>query len=234
MIAIFKREFRACFWTPLAAVFIAAYFALCGFFFFNYNLYGNSADLRNLFDVLFTVTLFLVPILTMRLMSEERKLKTDQLLLMAPVTGAGIAAGKYFAACCIWLLAQTATLLAAIIVEAASELEWPLFAGHFAGLFLLGAALISIGLFISSLTENQIIAAVATYCAGFLLMLLDNIASIFSSNAAAALLRGMSFRLRYHPFTLGIFRPDCVLFFVSVSFFFVFLTAVFFERRRWA
>ncbi|MDR0720045.1 MAG: ABC transporter permease [Treponema sp.] len=234
MFAILKREWGAYFFTPLGAVFIAAYYVFIGFFFFNYNLYGNSTDLRGLFDVLFTVTLFLIPVLTMRLMSEDRKLKTDQILLMAPVSSGAVAAGKYLAALSVYLVAIAETLIAALIVEISGDPEWPLVFGHFAGLFLLGSALTAIGLFISTLTENQIIAAIGGFIFGFLMMLLDTIAGIFPANSAAALLRGMSFRLRYHPFTLGLIRVDNCVFFLSVAFFFVFCAAKTFEKRRWA
>jgi ABC-2 type transport system permease protein len=234
MITIVKREIRAYFYSPLGSVFIAAYYLFTGFFFFNYNLYGNSNDLRSLFDILFTVTLFLVPILTMRLMSEERRMKTDQVLLMSPIKSSAVILGKYVAAFCVYLIAISGTLVAAVVVEVIGECEWSVIAGHFIGLLLLGGSLIAIGLFISSLTENQIIAAVGTYSAGFVLMLLDSIASIFSGNVLALLLKGMSFRVRYQPFTLGIVRADNLFFFISVIVFFIFLSAEQFEKRRWA
>jgi ABC-2 type transport system permease protein len=128
-------------------------------------------------------------------------------------------------------------LAAALVVEAFSEAEWPVIIGHFTGLFLLGGALISVGLFISALTENQIIAAVGAYCAGFLLMLLDGVAMIMagaSENSLAGALKALSFRTRYEYFTLGILGIDHVVFFVSVSAFFVFLAVTRFEKRRWA
>jgi ABC-2 type transport system permease protein len=234
MIPVLKREFRAYFFSPLGYVFIAAYYLFTGFFFFNYNLYGNSADMRSLFSILFTLTLFLVPILTMRLMSEDRKMKTDQILLMAPITSAAVAMGKYFAALLVYLMAMSGTLVVSVILEVFGAPEWPVILGHFIGLFLLGSALISIGLFISSLTENQIIAAIGGYCVGFFMMLLDNIAVIISGNPGAALLRGLSFRVRYQPFTLGILGLDNLVFFISICVFFVFLTVGQFEKRRWS
>ena len=98
MTAIFKREINAYFDTPLGYVFLAVYYLFAGYFFYNYNLYANSTDMRALFEILFTVTLFLVPILTMRLMSEDRRNKTDQLLMMAPIGTLAIVMGKLLAA----------------------------------------------------------------------------------------------------------------------------------------
>jgi ABC-2 type transport system permease protein len=234
MTAVLKREFKAYFYTPLGYVFIGAYWLLTGFFFFNYNLYGNSSDLRLLFGVLFTVTLFLIPILTMRLLSEDRKMKTDLIYRMSPVSGAAVITGKYLAALCVYLLAMSGVLAAALVVEIFSETEWPVVIGHFTGLFLLGGALIAVGLFISALTENQIIAAVGGYCAGFLLMLLDGAAVIMPENSLAEALKLLSFRTRYEYFTLGILGIDHIVFFVSLSAFFVFLAVTRFEKRRWA
>jgi ABC-2 type transport system permease protein len=105
--------------------------------------------------------------------------------------------------------------------------------GHFTGLFLLGSALIAIGLFISALTENQIIAAIGGYCVGFLLMLLDGVAAILS-NSLSGVLKALSFNTRYEYFTLGILGIDHIVYFISVSAFFVFLTVTRFEKRRGA
>ncbi|MDR2742476.1 MAG: ABC-2 transporter permease, partial [Treponema sp.] len=101
------------------------YWLFTGFFFFNYNLYGNSNDLRLLFGALFTVTLFLVPILTMRLLSEDRKMKTDFIFLMSPLSGAAVITGKYLAALCVYLLAMSGVLAVSLVVEAAGERSGP-------------------------------------------------------------------------------------------------------------
>jgi ABC-2 type transport system permease protein len=233
MTAVLKREFMAYFYTPLGYVYIAAYYLFTGFFFFNYNLYGNSSDMRSLFSVLFTITLFLVPVLTMRLMSEDRKMKTDQVLLMSPVSAAAVVGGKYIAALCVYLLGLSGVFAAAAVIELVSAPEWPVVLGHFTGLFLLGSALIAIGLFISAMTENQIIAAVGGYCVGFLLMLLDSVALIMSDNALSGIMKALSMRTRYELFTLGVLGIDNVMYFAAFSYFFVFLTIRHFEKRRW-
>ena len=234
MRVILKREFLGFFHTPIGAVYIAAYYLLTGFFFFNYNLYGNSSDMRSLFGVLFTISLFLVPLLTMRLMSEDRKMKTDQLMLMSPQSAAGIVAGKYLAALGVYSLGLSSVLIAAVILAVYGRPEWPVIIGNFAGLFLLGSALIAIGLFISALTENQVIAAIGAYCAGLFLMLFDSIAIIVSGSALNTLMKAVSFRTHYEYFTLGVLGIDHIIYFASVTFFFVFLTANRFEKRRWA
>lgn len=230
--AIFKRELDAYFQSPLGYVFVAVYYLFAGFFFFNYNLYGNTTDLRTLFDLLFTVTIFLIPILTMRLMSEERKAKTDQLLLMAPVTATEIVLGKFFAAVLVYLTAMSITLVMAGMLSLYAAPEWPVVLGHFVGLFLLGAALIAVGLLISSLTENQIIAAVGGFCVGLLLMLLDALAGALSNALLVKLVNGLSFYNRYQNFTLGVLDLSDLVFFVSLSALFLYFTVAVFESRR--
>ena len=232
MRAIFKRELNAYFDSPLGYVFVAAYFLLAGFFFFSYNLYGNTTDMRALFDVLFTVTIFLIPVLTMRLMSEDRKAKTDQLLMMAPVTTTEIVLGKFFAAVIVYLVAMSITLVMACVISLYAVPEWPVIFGHFIGLFLLGTTLIAVGLLISALTENQIIAAVGGFCVGFFLMLLDTVGSAVSNSVLAGILTDMSFQTRYQNFTLGLFDISDVVFFLSITALFLFFTVVAFERRR--
>ena len=146
MSAILKREMNAYFDSPLGYVFIAVYDLFAGYFFLLYNLYGNSTDMRALFEMMFTVTLFLIPVLTMRLMSEDKKARTDQLLLMSPVSGTAIVAGKFLAAVFVYLAAMAITLVQAAVLSQFAVVEWSVVLGHFIGLFLLGAALTAIGM----------------------------------------------------------------------------------------
>ena len=232
MIAILKRETNAYFDTPLGYVFLAVYYLFAGFLFFHYNLYGNSTDMRSLFSILFTVTLFLIPILTMRLMSEDRRTRTDQLLMMAPVSTLSIVMGKMLAAVIVYLTALCITLVQAAVLSTFAAVEWSVIIGHFLGLLLMGMALIAVGLFISALTENQIIAAIGGFCVGFFLMLLDSLAGMISNSVLAGFVSDLSFQTHYQNFTLGIFDFSDVLFYVSVSALFVFFTCCAFEKRR--
>ena len=115
MRAILKREFRAYFLTPLGYVLIAAMAFFTNYYFFTYNLYGATTDFSTLFSMLFPVVLFLVPVLTMRLLSEDKRLKTDQLLLTAPVSRISIVLGKYFAALFVYLIAISFSMIDALI-----------------------------------------------------------------------------------------------------------------------
>lgn len=232
MTAILKRELSAYFYSPLGYVFVAVYYLFAGYFFLSYNLYSNTTQMSALFDFMFTVTIFLVPILTMRLMSEDRKTKTDQLLLMAPVTNLSIILGKFFAAVAVFLSAISITIVMAGVMSLYAMPDWPVVLGHFIGLFLLGSTLIAAGLFISAMTENQIIAAVGGFCLGFFLMALDGFATVLGGTKLAGFVTELSFQTRYRSFTLGVFDLSDVVFFVSITALFLYFTVAALERRR--
>ncbi len=233
MTAIFSRELKAYFISPFGYVFLAAYYLFSGFFFFQFNLYGNSTDMRNLFSVLFTVTLFLVPILTMRLMSEERRNKTDQLFYAAPVSSLEIVAGKFFAAAIVYFIAIFSTMIIAFVISTMAAPQWQLVYGHFIGLLLLGLALISIGLLLSAVTESQVIAAIGGFCVGFFLMLLETLAPVIENPMLRKVITQMSFKNRYISFTMGILELSDIMFFISITGLFIFLSILCFEKRRW-
>jgi ABC-2 type transport system permease protein len=234
MSAILDREIKAYFQSPLGYVFVGVMFLFTGYFFFAYNLYGNTTDMRGIFSTLFTVVLVLIPILTMRLMSEDKKLKTDQLLLTAPVSRTALALGKYLAAVCVYLLSIMSTMVVAVVISRLAQPEWPVIFGHFIGLFLLGITLIAICLFLSSLTESQVIAAIGGFSVSFFLMLIDTLAPVISIKAISRILESLSFQNRYTSFTLGILNAADVVFFLSIAAMFVCFTIGVLEKRRWS
>jgi ABC-2 type transport system permease protein len=183
--------------------------------------------------MLFSVVLFLVPVLTMRLMSEEKRARTDQLLLTAPVSRTGIVLGKYFSAVVVYLVAISAALLDAVITSFVAIVDWPCVIGNFLGIFLLGLALIAICLFLSSLTESQVIAAVMGFAVSLFLVLIDAISYVVSSSFWQTFFAYLSFNDRYEPFTLGVVDLPGAVFFVSVAALFVAFSVAALERRRW-
>lgn len=234
MFAIFRRELKSYFSSPIAYIYIAVFYALASFYFFGTVLVGNSTNLSYVFSSLFTISIFMIPALTMRLMSEDMKYKTDQALLTAPVSLPGIVLGKYLAALVVYLIGIAITLVFAVIIAVFTPPDWAVVFGHFIGLFLLGAALIAIGLFISSLTENQVIAAVGGFVAGFALMLVDSLTSLVDSAVWQDIISGISFTSRYQSFTVGLLDFADIVFFLSVCAAFLFFTVRVFEKRRWS
>ena len=233
MLAILKREFRAYFQSPLGYVFISALFFFSGFYFFTYNLYGGTTNMSTLFDLLFPVVLFLVPVLTMRLMSEDKRLRTDQLLLTAPVSRLAIVLGKYCAAAAVFIIAISATLLQAIVMSFFAQPHWPVIIGHFVGILLLGLTLIAICMFLSALTESQVIAAVSGFVVSLFLMLVDALSLVVNNRFLQVVFRNLSFNDRYKPFTVGILDLPSVVFFISISTLFLFLTLAVLDKDRW-
>lgn len=234
MSAVFRRELRNYFSSPIAYIYLAVFYALSSYFFFGTTLIQNSTNLSYVFSNLFTISIFMIPILTMRLLSEDKKYKTDQALLTAPVSLLSIVMGKYLAAVMVYLIGISITLLFAVIIAVFATPDWAVIFGHFIGTFLLGSAMIAIGTFISSLTENQVIAAIGGFAVGFVLMLVDSLSSIISSTFWQNVVEGISFTARYQSFTVGVLDFADVIFFVSVCVAFIFFTVRVIEKRRWS
>lgn len=234
MKAIFKRELKAYFASPVGYVVVAALLALYGLFYYQVMRTSSSSYIPQVFSSLFMFSMMIMPIITMRSFSDERKNKTDQALLTAPVSVTSIVLGKFLAAFGVYFAAVTLSLLPAFTIGVfASAMPWGLLFGNYFGTLLYGAAMISIGVFISSLTVSQVIAAIATFAIAVLLMFIDQIASAFSGNFVGTLITWISFNARYDTFTQGIFSLSSCIYFISVAAVFVFLTARKVESRRW-
>lgn len=233
MVAIIKREIKAYFSSPVGYIFLAGFYAVAGIFLYMSNLVYSTADMSGLYSLLFTIVMVLLPLLTMRLMSEEKKLKTDQLLLTAPVSLWGLVMGKFLAAFLMYVMALSVTLIYALILAAFTSPGWAMVFGNYLGLLLVGGAVIAIGVFISSLTESQVVAAIGTYGIVVVLLIVDTIASVITKSWLKTVLYAVSFYTRYNEFTLGIFNLEHIIFFISVYAVFVFLTVRVLEKRRW-
>ena len=235
MTAVFKREFKAYFTSPIGCCVLAIMFALTGFFFTAYNITYASPDMSVVFQTLQSYLLILVlPILTMRLMSDDKRQKTDQLLLTAPVSLTGIVGGKFLAAAVLFAVGCSMTLVCAVIIAFQTPPDWMVIFGNYLGLLLLGGMVIAIGLLISSLTESQFIAALGSFLASLLLIMIDNLKSIFSSSElVASIVDFLSVNQRYASFTAGTIQYDDVIFFLSMQALFLFLTVRLLDRKRW-
>ncbi|MDR2932914.1 MAG: ABC transporter permease subunit [Oscillospiraceae bacterium] len=228
-----RRELLAYFSSPIGYIYLAVYYVFSGFYFFAGTLYANTTDLSYVFGNMFTIVLFLIPILTMRLFSEDNKHKTDQALLTAPINLSALVMGKFLAGAVVFLLGLSITLVYGVIVAVFAPPNWALIWGNFVALLLLGMALIAIGMFISSMTENQVIAAVGAFAVALGLLLFDSLQGLFSSPFWSKVVSGLSFFNRYNDFTVGIFDFSSIVFFLSVSAIFIFLTIRVLEKRRW-
>ena len=188
MTAIYKKELRAFFTQMTGYVFVGFLLLLMGIWFTFVNLLGGSANFHHAISNVTIFLFILVPTLTMRLFSEEAKQKTDQLLFTSPLTVAQIAFGKYLAALSLFLVGVVLTVALPMMLLGHAELPVSQIVGTYIGFVLLGASCISVGVFVSVLTENQIISAVGTMGAIFVMFLMDIIAVTLPTSTFASLM----------------------------------------------
>lgn len=234
MFAIFKRELKAYFTSPLGYVFLAIFYAFSGLFFYIFSLSVGSTDISSVFLMMFIVLMVFVPLLTMRLLSEDKKQKTDQLILTAPVSLLSIVMGKFLAAYAIFAIGVAVMPVYGFVMSTFATVSWLPIWGNTIGLLLLGGIFVSIGLFISSLTENQMIAAIGGFFINLMILLMNTLKSALPNGFLQDVLSSISVYSRYSEITSGIFSLSSLIFFVSVIFIFLFLTVRVLEKRRWA
>ncbi|MCH5252373.1 MAG: ABC transporter permease [Lachnospiraceae bacterium] len=295
MLAIYKKELRSYFTSMIGWVFIAFFLVLAGLYFMVINLMDGVTNFSYIYQgiELFFV-LLLVPVLTMRIVAEENRQKTDQLLYTSPVSISKIIAGKYLALLTLFAIALVIVSIYPLILDhlvrgvatAGESVDFAIAYGSTLGFFLLGAAYIAIGLFISSLTESQVIAAVASGVIMIFTYLMSSLAELLPSGhlfifwflvvlilvvcfilnfwihngwltmligilAEAALvalyilftdkfdsllgntLSSISIVDRYSNFALGIFDVSALVYYISVSFLFVFITIQRIKKKRY-
>lgn len=233
MLAIFKREFKSFFTTPLGYVILIIFNVFSGIQFWFGTLYSDTVDMSPVFSGFTLIVLSAIPILTMRLFSEERRQKTDQALLTAPVSLVGIVMAKFFAAFLLYVIGISITLVYSVVLAFVAQPTWGYIFGNYLGLLLVGAALIAVGLFISSITENQLVAAMVSYAVTFMLLMFGNFASLIPVQFISDLVYALSFQTRFNAFVSGIVSLSNVMFFLNATVICLFLTTRVLEKRRW-
>ncbi len=233
MSAIFKREFKSYFTSPIGWVFLGSFFVFSGIYFWLGVLLMRSTEVEIVISSMLTIVMFLIPIITMRLFSEDKRQKTDQALLTAPVNLLPMVMGKMLAAMAIYALAFSVTFVYAVIVSGYGEVAWSMYFSNLLGILLLGTAMIPIGGFISSLTENQVVSAIGSFLIMLVLSFIDSLASLTNSEFLQKVILGISVYDRYNGFAMGQIDYADIVFFLSVGAIFVFLTVRVFEKKRW-
>ncbi len=234
MRAIFKREFQAYFKSVTGYVFLSVFMVFASYYFLFTNIAGLTSDMRAVFYNLLTILTFLVPILTMRCLSEERKTKSDQILLTSPVSVWEIVLGKYLAAVCVFLIAIACTLVFPVFLSFYGNPEKGVLFTSYVGFSLVGCVFIAIGIFISSLTENQVIAALATFGVLLFVQVFDAIKTAVGSDFWVNVIEWLSLKYRYEEFYLGVFNFEHVIFYLTIAAVSLFLTRQVIEKRRWS
>ena len=232
MRAVFTKELNHYFTSLIGYVFLSIQFFLCGFIFSSGNLLAQSGDIKSFFSAIFTVLVFLVPLLTMRQFSEERKMKTHQLLFTLPLSTRDIVLGKFFATLAVAGVGLVMTLVFPLILFLFGAFEFLLTLGNYVGIALLLASVVSLGLFLSSLSENQVISAIISYATILLLWLSDTIAALVSNNYIISIVKIFSLRRNYIDFTYGIFNPAAIIYYLIVTTLFLVFTVLVLDNRR--
>lgn len=188
MLAIYKKELKSYLTSMQGYVFMAFIMLVMGIYFTAYNLNYASPDFGTTLNSVTFVFLIITPILTMRILAEEKRNKTDQLLFTSPVPIWKIVFGKYLGMVTIYLIPVVITLFYPLILAKYGTVSYPMTLTAIVGFFFLGCANIAVGLFLSSITESQVIAAVLTFVVLFCSFVMNGIESFFSQTAMASML----------------------------------------------
>ncbi len=287
MFAVFKKEILTYFTSSVGYIFMAVFLLISGILFTTGNVFSMNSDYAGFMGSLIIIFLLVVPLLTMKIFSEEKKQKTDQLLLTSPRPVASVVLGKFLAAAALYLLTLIVTGIYPLLLSFHGRLDSAQILGTYIGFFLLGCSFISIGIYISSLTESQAGAAILTFCMLIITWVIDFLGafmpvSILSGMIFAVLitlltalwmynatrnisattlpviagviiiaaiylinrelyanligrtLSWFSLTKRFTNFPMGILKLDALVYYLSFSGFFLFLTTGRIEKQRWS
>jgi ABC-2 type transport system permease protein len=255
-LAVYAKEMRSYFVSPVAYVIAGVFLFLSGYLFrnilmqFNFlclqfsqrsqymgqmgmpNLNVNEFVVTQFFGVMDFIWLLVVPMLTMRLFAEEKKTGTIELLMTSPITTTQVLLGKFFACLSLYSMIVALTLVYCVILEFYGDPDWGPIWTAYLGYLLLGGTFIGVGILASALTENQIVAVLLAFGSLLLLWLIDWSAS-FAGPTSAKILQYLSIIEHLEDFQRGVIDTKDVVFYLSFTFFTLFLTSRALESRRW-
>lgn len=234
MFAVFKKEMHSYFTSVIGYVFLVIYLALGGGMFAYTTLFAMTADVTTFYIMMLVFSAILLPLLTMKSFSEERKIKTEQLLLTSPVSITGMVMGKFLAAYVMFAGCIILNSLYFLILNYYAVLKFLILLGNVVAMLLVGMAFISIGLFVSSLTENQLAAAIGTIAIIGSFLLIGLLSSLFPSSHwfRMYVLNFISILTRFQGFANGYFDIASLVYYLSISAIFLYLTVRVYDRRR--
>ncbi len=254
-LAIFYREVRSYFNSPVAYAILTGFLLISGYFFYaiissflNYTLTAsmeaqyyqmappiinvNMMALRPFFLNLTVVMIFAIPLITMRLYAEEKKTGTIELLLTSPIRSAETMFGKYLAAMVLYITLLASTSIYHIILFIYGNPELGQILTSYLGLIFMGGSFIAVGIFISSLTENQMVAGFVTIIILLLFWIIGWVAT-FAGPFFGSLLEYISLMNHFNEFGMGVIDIKHIIFYVSFISFFLFITLMFIESAKW-
>jgi ABC-2 type transport system permease protein len=234
MLAIFKRELRSYFSGAMGYVFLVIFMAVAGIVFSYTTLFSMSADPTSYFLIMLIFSAIILPVLTMKSFSEERKSRTEQLLLTSPVSIPAMVIGKFLAAYLLFAAAVLFTSLYFLFLIPYATLKVAVLLGNIVALLLVGGVFIAVGIFVSSLTENQLAAAVGSIAIILAFLVVGILGMLMpSSYWLRYVFDSLSIFTRFQNFTNGYFDIASVIYYLSVLSLFVYFTIRVYDRRRY-
>lgn len=234
MIAIFKRELRSYLSSPVGYSYFFIFLLVTGYIFWASNITAGTTDTLNYFAWTRYILIITVPLLTMKLFPEERKNKTDQILITAPVSITGMVMGKFLAAYAMFLIGLLPTVINMIFLATVGYLEIGIVIGNYVGLMFVGAAFIAICLLMSVITESMITAFIMGAFSLAVFAVADYISASLNNSFITKIVSAISVTERYNEFNQGLFNISTLVYFVSLAVIFIFLTVRVIDKRRWS
>ncbi len=232
MLAIYRKEMNQYFRSMVGYIFLTIMMFICGFLFTTSNLMSQDSDITRFFSSLFNSLIFIIPILTMRQFAEEQKLKTQQLLFTLPLSIHSIVLGKFFSSLTMIGIGLAITLIYPLILMYFGSFELLVTLGNYLGILLLVSMVIAIGLYVSTFTDNQVVSAIVSYGIILILWLVDSLSPYLTNPLLKKIWGVFSLKSNYVEFTYGIFNPAGILYFLTMTGFFLILTMVNIDSRR--
>lgn len=229
---VFKKELLSFFNSPVAYIVVTVFLLIAGWLFFQQFFVVGLANLRPLFSVIPILFIFFAPAITMRLVAEERKTKTFSLLLTLPVSSTEIILGKFLAA---WALLGVGLLLTvpyAVTVSSLAAIDWGPVVGGYLGALLMGAAYLSIGMFCTSLTSNQIVAFILGLGICFVFFVIDKVL-VFIPERFTTFFEYFSVDFHFHNIARGVLDLRDIVFYISFITAFITYSIHAIQREEW-
>ncbi|MCY7361299.1 MAG: ABC transporter permease [Ignavibacteria bacterium] len=232
ILTIFKKELRSYFNSPVAYIVLIVFLIITGWFFTSSLFLTGVVSMRNVFDIIPFIFLFFIPAISMRTFAEEKKSGTIELLLTKPISDIDIVIGKFLAALALTGIALAFTLIYVISLTTLGKLDFGPIIGAYIGLLLMSGIYIGIGIFASSLTENQVVAFILSFVIVFGLFLLNKVL-IFLPIPLASVLEYLSIDYHFGNIARGVIDSRNIIYYLSGITIFILLTKASLEKRKW-
>ena len=234
MIAVFKRELRSYLYSPVGYSYLFIFALVTGYIFWAANITLGSTDTLSYFAYIRYILIITIPLLAMKLFPEERKNKTDQILMTAPVNIWGIVMGKFLAAYVMFVIGLIPTVLNMFFLASVGYLEVGIVVGNYVGLLFVGAAFLAIAMLMSVMTESMITAFIMGAFSLAVFAVIDFIADSLNNTVVTKIVSAVSVTERYNEFNQGLFNISSLVYFLSLAVIFLFLTVRIIDKRRWS